>query len=51
MAIAELDLTHRPARCIELPKNDRRAISVASRRPAGTQITATPDLKRLSPQD
>jgi hypothetical protein len=44
MSIAERDLTHRPACRIELPENYRRAIPGASRRPAGTQVTASPDL-------
>ena len=46
VAIAKLDLTNRPACCVKLAENDRRAIHYASRRPAGTQITASPDLNR-----
>jgi hypothetical protein len=44
VAIAQLDLTHRPARRVELAKNDRRAIPSAPRRPAGARIAAAPDL-------
>jgi len=35
MAIAELDLAHRPASGVKLAENDGGAISGASRRPAG----------------
>jgi hypothetical protein len=44
MAIAELDLTDWPASGVKLAQNYRRAIPGASRRPAGTQITASRDL-------
>jgi hypothetical protein len=46
VAIAQLDLTNGPARRVKLAENYRRAIPGASRRPAGTQITASPDLNR-----
>jgi hypothetical protein len=36
MAIAKLDLSNRPARGVNLPKNYRRAARRASRGPAGT---------------
>jgi len=44
MAIAQLDLTNWSARGVNLPKNYRRAVPGASRRPAGTRIIASPDL-------
>ena len=46
MAIAEFDLTNRPAKRRQAAENYRRAIPGASRRPAGRQITASPDLNR-----
>jgi hypothetical protein len=44
MAIAELDLAYWPARGVKLAENYRRAAHVASRRPAGAQVPAAPDL-------
>jgi hypothetical protein len=44
MAIAQFDLTDWPASGVKLAENDRRAIPGASRRLAGTQVTASPDL-------
>jgi hypothetical protein len=44
MAIAEFHLAQRPARGVKLAENYRRAVPGASRRPAGTQIAASPDL-------
>ena len=44
MAIAQLNLTDWPACRVELSENDRRAVPAASRRPAGTQIAASPNL-------
>jgi hypothetical protein len=46
MAIAELDLTNGPARGVKLIENDCRAIPGASRRSAGAQVAASPDLNR-----
>jgi hypothetical protein len=46
VAIAEFDLAQRPARGVKLAENDGRSTDRASRRPAGTQITASPDLNR-----
>jgi hypothetical protein len=36
VAIAELDLTYRPASGVKLAENDSRAVPGASRRPTGT---------------
>jgi hypothetical protein len=44
MAITELDLPNWPACCVELTENDGRSIRSASRRPAGRQVAALPDL-------
>jgi hypothetical protein len=44
VAIAQLYLPDWSARCIKLAENYCRPLHRASRRPAGTQITASPDL-------
>jgi hypothetical protein len=44
MAIAELDLSNRPARGVELAENYHRTRRSASRRPARALIAASPDL-------
>jgi hypothetical protein len=44
VTIAQLDLTDRPPCRVKLAENYRRAAHVASRRPAGAQVPATPDL-------
>jgi len=44
MPIAQLDLTNRPAGCVDLPENYRRAGRLASRRSARRRVAASPDL-------
>jgi len=44
MAIAQLDLTNRTARCVDLPENYRRTACRASPRSAGRWVTASPYL-------
>jgi hypothetical protein len=44
VALAELDLPNRPASGVKLAENDGRAVPGAARCPAGTLITAPPDL-------
>ena len=44
MAIAQLDLTNRPAGCINLPENYRRVARCAPRRSARHRVAAPPDL-------
>jgi hypothetical protein len=42
--IAQLELTNRPAGCIDLPKNYRRLVYGASRRSTRRRVAASPDL-------
>jgi hypothetical protein len=44
MAIAQLDLTNWPARCVDLPENYRRVGRRASWRSARRRVSASPDL-------
>src|SRR5208337_3245552 len=44
MAIAQLDLTNRPARCVDLPKNCRRSAHAASLYSTQRRVAASPDL-------
>ena len=46
MVIAQLDLTNRPARCVDLAENYRRPVFGASWRSARRQVAASPDLNR-----